>query len=155
MDFEVVTAGGGDVESLVRLCGALFREDAGTRDPWTDLCWPDKYGWEHFAGLVSRDDAICLLALSGLTPVGYLAGLIRHPTTLRPVRIAELQSMYVAESCRSEGLGEDLFNGFCVWARDCSAGRMSVTAYASNEAAIRFYERFGFRPRNVSLELGL
>lgn len=155
VDHEIVTAGSGGVEALVMLCSALFREDAGTRDRWTDLCWPERYGREHFVGLISRADAVCLLALAGPTPVGYLAGLVQHPTALRTVKTTELQSMYVAKGYRSEGLGGQLVDSFCAWARDRGAERMSVSAYAANEGAIHFYERMGFRPRTVSLELGL
>lgn len=33
--------------------------------------------------------------------------------------------------------------------------RASVTAYAANGGAVRFYEREGFSPRNLSLERDL
>jgi hypothetical protein len=32
------------------------------------------------------------------------------------------------------------------------AGRVSVTAYAPKDAAVRFYERVGLGPRSVTLE---
>jgi hypothetical protein len=41
------------------------------------------------------------------------------------------------------------------WAGDRMAGRVSVTAYAPKDAAVRFYERVGLgprRPRSVTLE---
>ena len=62
---KIVTAGGGDIDALVRLCSALFAEDAGTRDPSTDVGWPWAWGRDHFDSLISRDDALCLLAKSG------------------------------------------------------------------------------------------
>jgi hypothetical protein len=83
---EVVAAGSGDVGALVRLSSALFREDAGIRDPYTDVGWPREHGWDHFLSLISREDALCLLAKSGGTPVGYLAGYLWPGTSARPRR---------------------------------------------------------------------
>jgi len=66
-----------------------------------------------------------------------------------------LESICVRENQRSSGVGTKLVEEFIGWAGSQGAGRVSVTAYAANERAIRFYERFGFRPRSVSLERGI
>ena len=153
MDYRVVTAGGGDLGALVRLCSALFREDAGSRDPFTDVGWSVAYGRDHFFSLISRNDALCLLAKSGQTPVGYLAGYVGEPAEIRPVRVAELQSMYVEAGSRGRGGGSALVEEFLTWAGDRMARRISVTAYASNDAAVRFYESRGFGPKSVTLEM--
>ena len=152
---RIVAAGAGDVEELVCLNTRLFLEDAGTRDPRTDTSWPARYGREHFLGLLSRDDAVCFLAWLDAEEVGYLAGYLRKSTPLRPVRIAELQSMYVVRAERGRGTGRSLVEEFLAWARRRRAGLVSVTAYATNGGAIRFYERAGFDPRTISLELEL
>ena len=152
---RIVAAGADDVEELVCLNARLFLEDAGLRDPHTDTSWPAMHGREHFLGLLSRDDAVCFLAWLGERSVGYLAGYVRLATPLRPVGVAELQSMYVVRSERSRGTGRQMVEEFLAWARRRQAGLVSVTAYAANEKAIRFYERLGFGPKTVSLELGL
>jgi len=139
VDRKIVTAGSGDFGALVRLCSALFVEDAGRR--------------EYFLSLISRDGALCLLARSGRTPVGYLAGYVGGPAEIRPVRIAEIESVYVGACSRGGGVGSALVDGFLAWARKRMAGRVSVTAYASNGAALRFYGRRGFGPRSVRLEM--
>ncbi len=90
MGHEVVTARSEDVGALVRLCSALFREDAGRRDPCTNVGWPAAHRRNHFLSLISRSDALCLLTKSGRTPVWYLAGYVGEPTEIRAVRIAEL-----------------------------------------------------------------
>ena len=152
---RIVAAGMEDVEDLVCLNTRLFLEDAGTRDPRTDTFWPARYGREHFLGLLSRDDAVCFLAWLDAEKVGYLAGYLRRSTPLRPVIVAELQSMYVVRTGRSRGVGRHLVEEFLAWARRRQAGLVSVTAYATNEGAIRFYKRAGFDPRTISLELEL
>ena len=98
---------------------------------------------------------MCLLALSGGAKVAYLAGHVRGATPLRPVRVAELQSMYVEAAERSRGVGARLVEGFVAWAGDRGTERVSVTAYAANEGALRFYRRVGFAEKSVSLERGL
>jgi ribosomal protein S18 acetylase RimI-like enzyme len=155
VDYEIVTAKSGDVGALVRLISALFREDAGERDPFTDLGWSAAHGRDHFLSLITQNDALCLLAKSGPTPVGYLAGYVREPTEVRPVRVAELQSMYVEAASRNRGVGSGLVDEFLSWAEAHGAERVSVTAYASNDAALRFYARCGFRPLSATLEMPL
>ena len=140
------------VSDIVRLSSALFREDAGRRDPRANLNWPREEGQEYFAGLVASTGSLCLLAEVGGEVVGYLAGRVEEETTLRPWRVAELESMYVQGEYRSRGVGARLVGGFLEWAGLQGAERASVTAYATNGRAIRFYERAGFRPRRVSLE---
>ena len=150
-----MAADGGDVGALVRLSSALFREDAGVRDPFTDVGWPRRHGRDHFLSLILRCDALCLLAKSGGTPVGYLAGYVGGPTTVRPVKVAELQSMYVRARDRGREVGSALVAEFLSWAADREAERGAVTAHASNDDALRFYARRGFRPRSATLEMPL
>jgi ribosomal protein S18 acetylase RimI-like enzyme len=150
---EVVAAESGDVGALVRLSSALFREDAGIRDPYTDVGWPRRHGRDHFLSLISHKDALCLLAKSGSKPVGYLAGYVGEPTTVRPVKVAELQSMYVEARDRGRGGGSALVAEFLSWAGVRAAERVAVTAYASNGDALGFYARRGFRPRSITLEM--
>ena len=153
--FEIREAGMEDVGVLLELSSALFREDAGTRDPWMNLEWPGEYGRRHFADLLGSGRGVCLLAEASGVPVAYLAGYVRERSPLRPVAVAELESMYVREDARGRGIGARLAGAFLGWAGMRGAERASVTAYASNERAIRFYERMGFRPRGFTLERGL
>ncbi len=153
VDYKIGTAGSRDIGALVRLRSALFAEDAGSRDPFTDVGWPGVHGWDHFRSLISQNDACCFLARSGRAPVGYLAGYVGEPTEIRPVRIAELQSMYVEAGCRGRRVGSALVDAFLAWANDRMAGRVSVTAYASNSAALRFSTRVGFRRKSTTLEM--
>ncbi len=50
---------------IVELSSALFGEDAGLKDPFTNLSWPEEEGRDYFAGLVARGLSLCLLAESG------------------------------------------------------------------------------------------
>ncbi|MGH3087688.1 MAG: GNAT family N-acetyltransferase [Rubrobacteraceae bacterium] len=145
----------GDAGDISGMSGALFREDAGSRDPSVNLDWPEEEGHEYFSALVSDEDCLCLLAESEEDVIGYLAGRMKPGDSLRPVRLAVLESMYVREDHRSLGVGAKLADEFFRWAESKGAERASVTTYAENERAIRFYGNFGFQPRRVSLEKSL
>ena len=151
-EVRVRRAGEGDVPEVVGLSAALFREDAGQRDPSMNLDWPAEEGRGYFAGLIGDDRCLCVVAERDGEAVGYLAGRLRDADTLRPVGVAELESMYVREGSRDSGVGARLVEEFLGWARERGAERASVTAYAANERAIRFYERLGFAARSLSLE---
>ncbi|MGI8910876.1 MAG: GNAT family N-acetyltransferase [Rubrobacteraceae bacterium] len=105
-----------DVADTVDLSAVLFREDAGERDPTVNLGWPEDEGWEYFAGLVVSEGSVCLLAESGGAVIGYLAGRLREGTSLRPGKMAELESMCVREDHKCRGIGEGLAGEFLAWA---------------------------------------
>jgi ribosomal protein S18 acetylase RimI-like enzyme len=65
------------------------------------------------------------------------------------VRGAELESIHVYPQFRGSGIGSRLVEAFLAWAAEHGAVRASVTAYAANESAIRFYERHGFTVRSL------
>lgn len=143
-----------DVPVIVGLSDALFGEDAGSRDPQADLEWAKREGRAYFADLVADRTAACWLAESAESgdAAGYLAARLEEGSSPRPVRVATLESMYVRKGFRGRGIGATMVGHFLSWARERGAERASVTAYAANEGAIRFYRREGFLPRSVSLE---
>lgn len=152
MEVRIRRAEPGDVADIMELSSGLFREDAERRDPFMNLSWLEEEGREYFVGLVVCDRSLCLLAEFAGESIGYLAGHAGEKSTLRPVKVAELESMYVREGHRGRGVGAELVDEFLGWASSRGAERVSVAAYATNEHAIRFYERSGFRPKSVVLE---
>lgn len=152
---EIRAAGLDDIDVIAALNGALFAEDAGQRDPLMDQGWPAREGRAYFADLLGGPHNVGFVAQEGGETVGYLVGRLREPARVRPVRIASLESIFVQEEHRSQGIGEQLTARFLDWARQQGADRVEVVAYAANEAAIRFYRRLGFIPHNVVLERDL
>lgn len=117
-----------------------------------NLGWPEQEGHEYFSALISNGVRLLPGRIRG-EAVGYLAGRMNEGSTLRPAKVADLESMYVRESHRSFGVGAGLADGFLRWAEGKWAERVSVTAYAANGRAIKFYESLGFRPMRLSLEM--
>jgi ribosomal-protein-alanine N-acetyltransferase len=56
---------------------------------------------------------------------------------------AELESIVVAAELRGRGIGAGLLAALIDLARDCGAGGLDLEVRASNEVAIRLYERVG------------
>jgi len=156
-EVRIRTAGPEDVPGIVELSGSLFREDAGSRDPTMNLDWAAQEGRGYFEDLLADGAAACWMAerAPGGSAVGYLAGRLSEADSLRTVRVAALESMYVRPEARGLGVGARLVEGFLSWARKRGASRASVTAYAANEGAVRFYEREGFSPKNLTLDRGV
>ena len=144
-----------DVPIIVELNHALFQEDAGQRDPFMNLNWPQEEGHEYFSKLMRSERGLGLLAEAEGKVIGYLVGYLRRSSSLRPVKMAELESMYVREAYRGQGVGQQLVQKFLEWARERGVERVSVTAYVANERAVAFYEKLGFTAKSLTLELGL
>jgi GNAT superfamily N-acetyltransferase len=145
-------AGPTDVDALVQLCAGLFAEDGARHDPAVDADWPARGGRDYFGEAIGGGGTLVVVADVDGSAAGYLVGRMRDPMDARPVRVAVLESMYVLPVRRREGVGAALVGEFRAWAGQQRADRLSVTAYAANAEAIRFYEREGFALRTASLE---
>lgn len=147
---NVSTATQDDIHSLVASVAELFLEDGGRHDPLRDLDWPSREGTAYYSALL--DDGTCLLALArnGSEVIGHLIGRLHGPGGTFIARIADLESMRVAPAFRRAGVGGLLVQHFLTWARERGAQQASVTAYAANDAAQRFYARHGFAPISIT-----
>jgi len=149
----VRSASASDLPALARLAGGLFAIDAGRFDPWTDQEWPARDGETYFGKLLDADTSAIWLAVLDDEPIGYATGKLGGPYSTRPVPVADLESVFVVEEHRSGGTGEALVRAFLGWARAEGAELAQVTAYSGNVRAQGFYQRIGFRPHTVTLEM--
>jgi GNAT superfamily N-acetyltransferase len=144
---DVATAA--DTAAVLASAIALVATDAGRYDPdATDVDWAERSGAAYVADALSGDNVV-LLARDGDTVAGHLVGRLCAPSTVHPVRVAEMESIHVYPEHRGAGIGSRLVEAFVAWAARHGAARASVTAYAANEAALRFYARHGFVIRSV------
>jgi GNAT superfamily N-acetyltransferase len=152
----VVEATPSEIDALVALEAALFVEDAGRHDPFSDPTWPQREGRKDFEDLISSPDGIVLAARSEDEVVGLLAGYAtKASSTRQPVEYAVLRTMYVEERARRHGVATMLTERFLDWARKRGCAEAHVDHYAANHAAGALYERCGFEARSMSRALRL
>jgi GNAT superfamily N-acetyltransferase len=146
----VNTATQDDINALVTSVAGLFAEDGARHDSLMDAGWPAREGASYYTALIG--DKTCLVTLARLDGevIGHLIGRLSGPDALRTGRIAVLESMRVAPGSRGTGVGSLLVENFLAWARDHDAAQASVTAFAANQTAQRFYERHGFVAKSVT-----
>lgn len=149
-----------DIPAFLASAEALVATDAGQYDAGaTDLDWAAKTGLAYCTALLASDDNLVLLARSEIrTPdedngiLGHLVARLSGPGSVHPIRVAEVESIHVYAEHRGHGIGDELMTAFLAWAASKGAHRVSVTAYAANEGAQRFYARHGFGLRSVILD---
>lgn len=154
MTIRIGAARPGDIPEFLASADVLVITDAGLHDAAaTNLGWAAQTGIAYCTSLLASGDNLVLLARDGDDVVGHLAGRLSGPGSVHPIRVAELESIHVYPAHRGRGAGEQLMTAFLVWAAEKGAQRATVTAYAANDGARRFYARHGFALKSVVLDL--
>ena len=149
-------ASAADLDQLVDLQIALFREDAGVHDRNTDLTWPEREGRNDFERLLADDNSLVLATRDSASVVGFLVGYLTPSSpTRRPVTYAVLRSLYVSPAHRGTDAARQLVDEFLSWARGRGCAEAHVDCYAANDHARRFYERQGFATHSIQHVLEL
>lgn len=73
-------------------------------------------------------------------------------TSLSAERTGELESLYVDEAYRSQGVGTALVRRALMWLDENGSVENRVSVADGNEEAFPFYRKFGFYPRRTVLE---
>lgn len=152
-DIEIRQATLDDLDGLARDSADLFAEDGVTRDRLRDPDWPRDSNRAWCAGLIAAPDALVLVAIEENAVVGHLVGTFSPASSMWSAARAELVSTHVAPAYRGQGIGGRMVEDFIDWGRERGAVRLHVSAYTSNSAAIRFYQRYGFVPLSIDLAL--
>lgn len=85
------------------------------------------------------------LAVSDPQDVGYCIA------SISPSGEGNIDSLFVKAGRRGQGIGEALVRRALDWFEQRSVSSISVEVLVGNEAALPFYERFGFYPRTHRL----
>lgn len=83
----------------------------------------------------------CVVRKSDGLEIGYCFSTIDRNDT------GEIESLYVREAFRGQGIGKDLVMRAMLWMNQKCAMAKRVSVLSGNREAIRFYEHFGFRSR--------
>ncbi|MCA9834459.1 MAG: GNAT family N-acetyltransferase [Thermomicrobiales bacterium] len=152
MTFDIRPATHTDIPRLIELSTALSQEDGGLHGEAINHQWAQDFGTNSFARSIDDSNSHIIVAEIADQIVGSLHGYLRTTPSWRSVDIGVIISIFVEPAFRSAGLGAELVSVFSSWARASGAERLAVTAFATNQGAIGFYEREGFRRFEVTLE---
>jgi ribosomal protein S18 acetylase RimI-like enzyme len=108
--------------------------------------------WErrraHYEALLESGRGHLLLAEEDGRAIGYamVSATGGQATLATGDRMAELESLAVAEDDRGHGVGRALMDAAYAVMRELGATELMLYVLEGNEGAIRFYERLGMRP---------
>jgi ribosomal protein S18 acetylase RimI-like enzyme len=92
-------------------------------------------------------------AREGGAPVaGFVMFGVESGTYEQDATIGAVHNLYVRPGARNAGVGSALLDAAERALADAGADAVSLEAMVDNEAALRFYERRGYRPHRVELE---
>lgn len=87
--------------------------------------------------------------------VGFLYGFLYRIPDVWRYPVAILDSLYVEEAYRGNGIAKELFHAFRAFAAAHKAGRMELKVMSQNSGAIALYEQLGFYEAKKYMELPL
>ncbi len=153
-DVRIVRAGAERLDELESLWKSL-QEHHRSVDPGlpgippraADDSWPRRR--VKYVEWLRHPDAFVLLAEDAVRAVGYALVSIHEPaddTHVTGERWAELQTLSIEPSRRGAGLGTRLMERMYAELRATRIEELAIGVIATNERALRFYERQGFKP---------
>jgi len=159
-DVRIVRAGVDRLPDLEPITRSLHRHHARVDPRIPGIPPRDEDAWwairsSRYLAWLAEEDAFLLLAEHDGVPLGY-ALVTFHDTDdshATGERFAELQSLAVVDEARGDGIGTALLHEVYRHVRAAGAEEMVIGVLATNEPAMRLYEREGFRPW-VVLTLG-
>jgi ribosomal protein S18 acetylase RimI-like enzyme len=141
----------GDLPAIVKL---LADDPLGAKRERNEAPLPREYR-DAFAAVQRQGGNRIIVASEDGAVVGCLQlTLIPGLSRLGMLR-AQIESVRVAASHRSRGLGEALFRHAIECARQAGCGLVQLTTDRSRGDALRFYERLGFEATHLGLKLDL
>jgi ribosomal protein S18 acetylase RimI-like enzyme len=155
-DLTITEIGQDRLDDLRPLWLSLLRYhvDIGSRPLVVD----EAASWErrrrHYATWLEQEAALVLVAERTGRPVGYVV--VRLEEGLDDVypwgeRHAEIYSLSVAAGARGQGIGTRLLDAVDAQLTALGIVDVTVAAMVENDAALRFYQRRGFVPRELYL----
>ena len=97
--------------------------------------------------LLKKERLQIILAVKDGNPIGYCV------CTISAEGDGEIDSIFVEDIYRRSGIGDELMTRAIAWLDAGGAKKKIVAVAAGNEAAIPFYESFGFVPRMTVLQM--
>ena len=134
----------GDVHHRIR--PDLFREGAL------------KYDEAALETLLRKEDMPVFVAVKGGFVAGYCFCQIRKiagSSVLTDRRELYIDDLCVDEGCRGQGIAQKLYEHVTAFTKEQGCGYITLNVWCGNDSAMRFYEKAGLSPRNITMEMKL
>lgn len=134
----------GDVHHRIR--PDLFREGAL------------KYDEAALETLLRDESMPVFVAVKGGFVAGYCFCQIRRiagSSVLTDRRELYIDDLCVDEGCRGQGIASKLYAHVTAFAKEQGCGYITLNVWCGNDSAMRFYEKAGLSPRNITMEMKL
>jgi ribosomal protein S18 acetylase RimI-like enzyme len=148
-DFSLLNGGAELLDRIEPLWSQLRRHHAELSPQWSASLLSGSFA-ERRAALLRKGSGGLLVSLAtarnrDIGDIGYCVSTFTSDAT------GEVDSLYVIPSCRGSGVGHALMSAAMDWLAGQSVRSIVVEVISGNDAAQRFYARYGFAPRTVRL----
>jgi len=145
MTVEIRRATLKDIRDILPVWGQLAEFHSGLDTAFTPSAqWAREYG-SYLRVLISRDDALAVMAKDGAEVVGYAVGRITMlPPFFEHRTRGYIHDVFVKPQFRRRGVGRRLVDEILRWLRQRGVNLVELTVAANNDA-VPFWERLGFR----------
>lgn len=152
MDISIRKATIEDLPRVQELSQELFFSDY-PNDSLLNTDWTySEEGKKSFVSRITEENGFCFVAQTNEGVIGYATGSIMPILAWRPVKRLEMENLIVTEKFRGQGIGEKLAQAVFDLGKSLGMERVMVSAYATNDGAVKFYKRVGFIPDCLQLE---
>ena len=118
------------------------------------LHWPREYA-AYLRTLMTRDDALAVIAKDGTEIIGYAIGRITTLPSFFEHRFrGYIHDVYVREAHRRQGVGRQMVEAIFAWLRSHGVMIVELTVAANNNAT-GFWERLGFQTYMYQMKTGV
>jgi ribosomal protein S18 acetylase RimI-like enzyme len=144
MTVQIRRATARDVREILPVWGELAGFHAHLDPAFTPSAqWPREYG-AYLRTLMTRDDALAVIAKDGPEIIGYAIGRITTLPSFFEHRFrGYIHDVYVREAYRRQGVGRRMVEAILDWLRSRGVTMVELTVAANNDATA-FWERMGF-----------
>lgn len=144
-----------DLAVITELNQALFDYERKYNDEYNLTYSHSEKAKSYFTRRIEDADALVLVAEQNTTVVGYILVFISTHAIRKPNPIAEIETFFIHENFRDQGLGKRLMQEVKTLLTKRGVTRLRVSAMIDNTDGIRFYKNAGFSEFELILEAPL
>ncbi|AOY77589.1 GNAT family N-acetyltransferase [Clostridium formicaceticum] len=101
---------------------------------------------EKFRTMTDKDIRVAVIEKDDLEIIGYCISTVHK-------EVGEIESLFIEEAYRYQGLGNLLVNEAIDWLKEKNCKKFCVAVADGHESVFDFYRKHGFYPRLTYLEL--